>query len=268
MPREHTRLLSRAAFMGLVDTYGNDLPLDEAAAWMDAEERRVDSIEQTMAALDELAVGLHIPEGADLYESIARLNHHLFTEHGFVGDTDAYDAPENSLLSQVIARRRGLPILLSLIYIEVARRVGVDIRGVGFPTHFMVTPADADPVFFVDPFHQGEILRRTQMRRWFDRITQANNEPLTPFEHWIHPVNHRIMMVRLNANLKASFMRRGDLEGALRAVERMLILVPDALDARRDRGLLRLELGHEEEGAKDVDAYLAACGQAALSAQD
>lgn len=268
MPRDHTRLLSRASFMGLVDTYGNDIPLDEAASWMDAEERRIDTIEQTMAALDGLADGLYIPSEAPIYEGIARLNHHLFNVHGFQGDTQTYDAPENSLLSRVIERRRGLPILLSLVYMEVARRVGLTIRGVGFPTHFMVTPAGADPRFYVDPFHQGEVMRPTSMRRWFDRISDKHGNALASFDHWVHPVNHRIMLVRMNNNLKGACMRRGDLEGALRAVERMLILVPDALDARRDRGLLRLELGHEEEGAKDVDAYLAAYGQAGLAAQD
>jgi regulator of sirC expression with transglutaminase-like and TPR domain len=251
--------------MGLVDTHGNDIPLDESASWMDAEERRIDSIEQTMGELDRLASGLHIPDGAPIYEAIARLNHHLFDVHGFGGMEGDFDAPENSVLSSVLERKQGLPILLSLIYIEVGRRVGIQLSGVGFPTHFMVMPVDVEPRFFIDPFHKGEIMRPDQMHRWFNRIAEKFPDPLTCFEHWVHPVNHRIMMVRINNNLKHSFMLRGDLEGALRAVERMLILVPDALDARRDRGLLRLELGREEEGAKDVDAYLAAYGQAHLS---
>jgi regulator of sirC expression with transglutaminase-like and TPR domain len=268
MPREHSRLLSRAAFMGLVDTHGNDIPLGEAAAWMDAEERRVDTIDETMRALDALADGLYIPEEATIYEAVARLNHHLFVEHGFEGASEDYDAPGNSFISEVIARKRGLPILLSLIYMEVGRRVGMSIHGISFPTHFVVSPAAADPRFFVDPFNKGEVIRPSQLRRWFDRIVERHNSPVTPFEHWVHPVNHRIMLVRMNNNLKAACMGQGDLEGALRAVERLLILMPDALDVRRDRGLLRLELGNEEEGAKDVDAYLAAYGKAELTAQD
>ncbi len=259
MSREPSRIQAKAAFAALVESQGNDMPLDQAAAWMDAEERCLDSIDGAIGAIDALAKGLFIPEDATIYEAIARLNHHLFTVHGFRGDTEEYDAPTNSLLSQVIARKRGLPIVLSLLYIEVGRRVGLSICGVGFPTHFVVTPADADPRFYVDPFHQGEVMRREQMRRWFDRIVAKHEGPLTPFEQWVHPVNHRMMLVRMNNNLKTACMRRGDLEGALRAVERLLVLVPDAMDARRDRGLLRLELGHEEEGAKDVDAYLAAC---------
>ena len=75
---------------------------------------------------------------------------------------------------------------------------------------------------------------------------------------WLKPVTNRQLMVRINNNLKASFMRQDNLMGALRCVERLLVLTPDALDLRRDRGLLRLELGLEEEGAKDLDAYLAA----------
>jgi len=268
MAVETSRISARAAFMALVDVHGNDLPLDQAVAWIDAEERGLDSIDSIIAALDGLADGLHLPEGSTLFESIARLNHHLFQEHGFEGDKDEYDSPDNSLISKVIERRKGLPILLSVVYMELARRVGISIDGIGFPTHFMVSPSGADPRFFIDPFHQGEVMRREQMRRWFERLAHHHQGTLRSFGAWIHPVNNRIILVRMNNNLKASCMRRGDLEGALRAVERLLILMPDALDARRDRGLLRLELGDEEEGAKDVDAYLAACGQVERAAQD
>jgi regulator of sirC expression with transglutaminase-like and TPR domain len=252
------RAHARAMFAALVEAKGNDLPLDLCAAWMSAEEQGTDEVGDMLASIEAVAAEVHIPADANIFERVARLNHHLFTVHGFRGNTDEYDAPENSMLGMVLERRTGLPILLSLLYIEVARRHDISVDGIGFPTHFVVQPHDADPVFFVDCFHQGRVLRMDHMRAWFDRIVAEKDVAVSQLERWLHPLPPRLMLVRMNQNLKVAYMRRGDLEGALRSVERMLILMPDSIDVRRDRGLLRLELGLEEEGAKDLDAYLAA----------
>ena len=260
MTIETQRAQARKGFVEMVERWGNDIPVDEAAAWLDAEERGIGDISETMGVLDTLAAGIAIPSGAGIFEKVARLNHQLFTTHGFSGAIGDYDAPDNSMLGQVLEQRAGLPVLLSIIYIAVAKRCGVAVDGIGFPTHFMVSPRDTDPRFFIDPFHEGRVLRMDHLRAWFQRIRGSSEGSMPSFEVWIQPINGRMLMVRMNNNLKRACMLRRDLEGALRAVERLLILMPDALDARRDRGLLRLELGQEEEGAADVDAYLAAHG--------
>ena len=251
------RAEARAELVALVGAYGDTIPLDRTFAWLCAEERGEACIDALMAQLDEIADGLFLPEDINVFEAVARLNHYLFAELGFAGDEDDYDDPENSMLDSVLQRRKGLPISLSLLYIEIARRKNLTMHGVGFPTHFIVSPANATPSFYVDPFNGGRVLRTDQMKPWFQRIAEESGGRLPPMSWWLKPTSPRQLLVRVNNNLKTSFMRRNNLPGALRCVERLLVLTPDALDVRRDRGLLRLELGLEEEGAKDLDAYLA-----------
>jgi regulator of sirC expression with transglutaminase-like and TPR domain len=255
---DDARSTARAELVSLVGAHGDNIPLDEAFAWLCAEERGESTIEPLLAGIDEIADGLFLPEDINTFEAIARINHHLFNDWGFRGDRTDYDEPDNSMLDSILKRRLGLPISLSLVYIEVAKRKGIAVRGVGFPTHFIVSPADTTPRFFVDPFNEGRVIRADQMQPWFDRISNQTHGRLPPLSWWLKPANARQIMVRVNNNLKASFMRRNELSNALRCVERLLVLTPDALDVRRDRGLLRLELGLEEEGAQDLDIYLAA----------
>ena len=162
------------------------------------------------------------------------------------------------MLDAVIEHRKGLPILLSAVMMIAAERIGLKLHGIGFPTHFLVGPAEALPRFFIDPFNGGRILRTEQLERWFQRISDRTGDRMPPLSWWLKPTSSRQMLSRMNNNLKNSYLRRNDLNGALRCVERLLILTPEAIEARRDRGLLRFELGQEEEGAKDLDAYLEA----------
>jgi len=244
--------------VSLVGAYGDELPLDQAFAWLCAEERGLSKIDGLISSVDEIADGIFIPGDADKIESVARINHHLFETLGFTGARDQYDDPEHSLLDAILDTKKGLPIGLSILYMEIARRKGLAIQGIGFPTHFVVSPTESTPRFFIDPFSDGHILRRDHMATWFQRIHEKSDGRLPPLSWWLKPVNNRQILVRVNNNLKASHTKRNNLRAALRCVERLLILTPDALDLRRDRGLLRLELGLEEEGAKDLDAYLAA----------
>jgi len=255
---QKARAHARAAFVSLLNAPEDDIPLDVMLAWMTAEERALTDIQPMLDELDAIAKDLFIPADTNTYEAVARINHHLFDHHKFCGNEEAFSDPANSMLDAVLAERKGLPILLSAIYIEVARRAGQAICGIGFPTHFLVSPYGATPRFYIDPFHKGRILRFNQMEPWFNRILEQSNGRLPPFSWWLKPVSTRQILVRINNNLKASYLQRNDLSGALRCVERLYVLTPDALEVRRDRGLLRFELGQEEEGAKDLDAYLAA----------
>ena len=255
---DDARAVARAELVSLVGAHGDDLPLDLAFAWMCAEERGHDSVGDLIDGLDAVASGLFLPAAATVFEAVARINHHLFDGLGFVGNSADYDDPDNSMLDAVLDRRTGLPISLALVYIEVARRHGCTIHGIGFPRHFLVSPADATPSFYIDAFGGGRVMRTETIKPWYQRIADETHGRLPPMSWWLKPVTNRQLMVRINNNLKASFMRRDNLMGALRCVERLLVLTPDALDLRRDRGLLRIELGLEEEGAKDLDAYLAA----------
>jgi regulator of sirC expression with transglutaminase-like and TPR domain len=241
------------AFSALVATYGDDLPLDRAAALLAADEQPGVDPDAIVAALDELARGARLPRGVDAFQAVARLNHYLFEELGFDGDSDAYDDPVNSYLDQVLERRRGLPILLSLVYVEIARRRGVDIDPIGFPGHFIVSPRGSEPRFFVDPFRRGAIVRLdAALKDLEDKIGETGANA----GFYLSPVSGRQVLIRMTVNLKGSWLRRGDHTAALRNVERLLVLVPEAVDERRDRGLLLARLGRDAEAITDLASYL------------
>jgi regulator of sirC expression with transglutaminase-like and TPR domain len=130
----------------------------------------------------------------------------LGRRHGFAGDAERYDEPRNSMLDVVLERRRGLPILLSVVYVEVARRAGVPLAGVGLPGHFVVGHVGAQPPLLIDPFNGGAPVQ--------------GDAPA----HLVRPWTAREIAMRMLNNLVGAFQRRGNLSAALRAAEMRLLL--------------------------------------------
>ncbi len=244
------------SFAELVARAGPDVPLDRAVALVASEEQSGVSPRVILEGMDDLAQRLRIPSGAPLVEQVARLNHLLFTECGFRGDDETYDDPRNSLLDQVLERRKGLPILLSVLTIEVGRRVGLSLDGVAFPSHFLVTPSHAEPRFFLDPFHGGRILRREHLTQRLMAMTGGRAVSEAELARYMAPVSSRQLLVRLNNNLKGSYLRRRDLEGVLRAIDRLLALDATLMGERRDRGWVLARLGRVAEAIDDLETYL------------
>lgn len=246
----------RSALVRLVAEHGRSPPLDLATALMAAEEQPGTDPARTLAALDEAASGLHVPEGANVYERVARISHEMFEVRGFAGDTEDYDAPRNSFLDQVLERGKGLPILLSVVFMEVGRRVGVTVDGISFPGHFVVAPRDAEPRFYVDPFNGGRVLRDPDLRAHLAKTAGTCEVSPDAWRRFTGAVDSSSILQRMNNNLKRSWSRRGDLAGALRAVDRNLVLAPDSTLEIRDRGMLLAQLGRLEEGIAYLERYL------------
>lgn len=189
-----------------------DAPLDELALALAAAFRDVDGAAATQR-LDDLGAELArrladaAPAG-ELDEALA-IADLLGRAHGFQGDRERYDDPANSMLDVVLERRRGLPILLSVVYVEVARRAGVPLLGVGLPGHFVAGHFGKSPPLLLDPFDGGTIVESDS--------APSLLRPWTP---------HQIAMRMLN-NLVGSFQRRGDLAAALRAAEMRTLLPAD-----------------------------------------
>lgn len=227
-----------ATLSELLNQYGDHLPLDQGAALLAADEQPGTDPKETLAALDALAAGVRMPPGCEGVEAVARLHHHLFEELGFGGDAETYDDPRNSCLDRVIERRRGLPITLSVLYVEVARRVGLLVDPVGFPQHFLVRPHGLERAF-VDPFHGGRILHEAELRGWLDRqgVAPAERDAL------LGPLCARRVLWRMTLNLWTSYKRREDRDGLLRSLRRLRVLaVPGSDEARSvDNELRRLE---------------------------
>ncbi|MEZ4319635.1 MAG: transglutaminase-like domain-containing protein [Myxococcota bacterium] len=232
------------------------MDLDAAVAAIAAEEAPGEADADAMlAGLDALARGVRMPPDPAPTEAIARLNLHLFEREGFKGDVDDYENPRNSLLHTVLERRRGLPILLSVVYIEVARRCGVTIDPVGFPGHFLVAPADAEPEFFVDPFNQGRVLTTEALTERMTRMMGSRPSP-QEVSAAVRRVNPTYVLVRINNNLKGAMLKSDDIPGACRAVRRMLALAPHLPSERRDLALMTAHQGDPRAAADELRAYL------------
>ncbi len=245
-----------ASLADLLATHGDHPPLDRAVALLAADEDPEADSQAIIASLDELAAGLHLPGGASTIEAVARVNTHVFDTLGFVGDSESYDDPRNSLMHRVIERRRGLPILLSVLYVEVARRAGLAVDGIGYPGHFIVRPRDADPPFYLDPFNGGEVRRAEPLVARLGRLIPETMHDEELRARFLDPVDGRYILTRMTNNLRASYLGRADGPGVLRSVRRLLLLQPDVAAHRRDLGLVLLGLGEVVAGSAALEDYL------------
>lgn len=211
---EHEVQLARLArFAGLVAGSPDEVPLD-AAALAIAAVLRARPTDHALVELDEIAAGC--PD-----TTFAGLRRYVWGTLGFAGDQRNYDSPRNSFLDVVLVRRRGLPILLATVAIEVGRRVGVPVVGIGMPLHFLVRSGE-DEDAFVDPF-DGAPLDRAGARRRFEALSGGR---LPWDESHLAPSARRQMVARMLANLRASYTRRGDRVGVA-LVARMQAAIPE-----------------------------------------
>ena len=175
----------------------------------------------------------------------------LLGEEGFRGNTAAYDDPRNSFLDQVLERRVGIPITLSIVAIEVAARAGFQLSGVSFPAHFLVRSAGEPPVV-LDPFH-GRILSLSECR---DRLRAVAGPGAVLEPAMLRPATPAEVMVRMLGNLKHGFARSTDWIGAIDCCDRILLVEPERRTERRDRGLLWARLGFTGPAIEDLERYL------------
>jgi regulator of sirC expression with transglutaminase-like and TPR domain len=212
-----------------------------------------------IAKFDELAAPLAALGLASMPPAVQakELARYVYEVLGFKGNEAEYYDPKNSLLVDVVGRKLGIPITLALVYVELARRAGVDARGVGFPGHFLVRidgqgDAASEPLF-VDPFFGGRVLDRDALLKLLRRATGPNQE--LKDEH-LAPASPRTILVRMLINLKWIYTTRGDLARAHLALDRIVSLTPDAVAALRERGMLAARLGAVEAARADLTRLL------------
>ncbi len=188
--------------------------------------------------------------------AVAALNHALFEVEGFRGNQAQYDDLRNSFLDQVLLRRRGLPITLSILYVEIARQLGLEAHGVGFPGHFLAKVStqgeSAAGEIIVDPFF-GRIL---SIEDCMERLRAVAGEEVAFEPGWIRPATSREIWVRMLNNLKLLYLRQGDGLSALGCFDRILILDSGAATEIRDRGLLLERFDCLHAAIEDYTTYL------------
>ncbi|MEP7280769.1 MAG: tetratricopeptide repeat protein [Rubrivivax sp.] len=223
--------------------------------------------QSVLAEVDALAATLcrRLPADAGALQRLRLLNLYFFSELGFAGNVNDYYDPGNSYLPVVLARRRGIPITLAIVYIELATQAGLQAVGVAFPGHFLVKLHMPQGEVVIDPF-SGRSLSRDELDEWLQPYRRRQNlvgDDAAPLGLYLQATPPRDVIARLLRNLKEIFRASGDLQRLLPVQERLVILLPDAWEERRDRGLLQAELGRTDLACADVEAYLAACCSAA-----
>lgn len=233
----------------------SQINLAKAAFYIAQEEYPNLEIPAYLHTLDVMAVEVEalLPKERYPLRVIQSLNQYFFDQLGYVGNTDDYYDPRNSFLNEVIERRTGIPITLSLIYLEVARRLNFPMVGINFPGHFIIRPEFEDTGIFVDVFNRGEVLFEQDCE---ERLTQLYHRPISLQPIFLQPVSPRQFLARMLSNLKLIYLNRQDLLKALTFVEYILLLFPDAVRELRDRGLLYYQLGNASKAAQDLEFYL------------
>lgn len=208
-------------FARLLSGRDDAVPLDEACLLVSAHAQPGLDVGRAVGVLDRMAEGI---------DSFASWHARVFNEAGLTGDAEDYHAVENSLLDRVLERRRGMPITLAVVGMEVARRARVPMAGIGMPGHFLLRHTD-EPAWFVDAFAGGELLDAAGCEALFRKIA----DPGVPFRpEYLQPVTNRQIVARILANLRHTYSAAGD-RANLAWVLRLQLLMPDQAVTERAR---------------------------------
>ena len=189
-------------------------------------------------------------------QAMRGLNDFMFEELGFEGNQADYYDPRNSYLNEVFDRKLGIPISLAVVQLDIAQRVGLPLKGVSFPGHFLVSlPVDGG-LLVLDPYSKGRSLDAGELKRRAQPHVgnhELRDDQLTSL---LSPATNRAILTRMLRNLKALYTERDDYERALRCTDRLLLLDAEQPAELRDRGLLYLRIGHLNAGREDLARYL------------
>jgi regulator of sirC expression with transglutaminase-like and TPR domain len=242
-------------FRQAVDRPEEKIELSRAALTIALTDYPALDIPDYLARIDLLAnevTGRLGPE-ADIYRSIAALNYVLFRQYGFHGNRDDYFNPKNSFLNEVIERKTGIPITLSVLYMEVAQRVGLRLDGVGFPGHFLVKCVGDGEEIVIDPFNSGEIRSREDIDKM---LFDLYGGKVVFHSDFLASSTKKDILKRMLANLKAIYTNGNDLVRSLSALDRLVILDPTSALDIRDRGTVYLRLECYAQAREDFETYL------------
>jgi regulator of sirC expression with transglutaminase-like and TPR domain len=239
-----------------------DLDLARAALLIAAGEYPDLALDTCIALIDEIGARVRAALGhyADAREIAHAVRRTLFHDLEFRGNDEEYYDPRNSYLNDVLVRRRGIPISLAVIYLEVARRAGLEAHGVSYPRHFLVKYHDpGGREWLVDPFHGGEEFLVEHFR---GQMVRGRGTPEQVVDYYLSAATRRQILGRMLLNLKLIYGQAGDDGRALRTQEYILALTPWAFEEMRDRGRLRARTGDVAGAVADLETYLAHAGAA------
>jgi regulator of sirC expression with transglutaminase-like and TPR domain len=243
-----------------------DFPLLEAAAAIAQDEEPTLDIQAVLATCDALMVRLkrRLKRDAEPIQQLTALNQFFYQELGFSGNANNFYAPENSYLNEVFRTRRGIPISIAVIWLELARGLGLQADGVSFPGHFLVKVTLPEGLVVLDPL-TGQSLgleRLSEQLLPFRNRTEDGEDSDTPLGLYLQPATPRDILTRMLRNLKEIFSSQTDWPRLKCVLDRLIVLNPDALYERRDRGLACIEMGLNEQARDDLNVYVSQANSA------
>jgi regulator of sirC expression with transglutaminase-like and TPR domain len=202
-----------------------------------------------------------VAHDASVEDRIIALNEFLFDDLGFGGNTDNYNDPRNSYLNEVIDRRTGIPITLSVLYMEIGRRIGLPFEGVSFPGHFLVRLPLRGGTLVLDPFSGGVPQPEAELRERLKRVIPKEalgGVPVAelPLDQFLEPASNRQILARLLRNLKGVYREKDQPERLLAVLNRMIVVAPESAAELRDRGFVYQRLECWRPALQDLGEYL------------
>lgn len=237
-----------------------DFPLLEATASVAMDEYPELDVQQVLAEVDRLLGRLRrrLPADAGPMQRLRLLNHVFFQELGFGGNVNHYYDPDNSYLNRVLERRRGIPIALAILWLEMAHGIGLNAHGVNFPGHYMIKVGLPQGQVVLDPFTGQSLVREDLSERLvpYKKRNGLVDEFDIPVELYLQAAEPRQTLARVLRNLKEIHRSQQDWARLLAVQERLVVLLPEDWSERRDRGLAWAELGQPDRAVADLEDYL------------
>lgn len=236
-------------------------PLLETAASIAQDEYPELDVQQLLGDVDQLQARIQrrLPADAAALHRLRILNQFFFSDLGFSGNVNNYYDPENSYLNAVLKTRRGIPISLAILWLELAQGIGLHVRGVSFPGHFMVKVLLPRGQVILDPM-SGNSLSREELSERLEPYKQSNglvDDFDVPMGLYLQAATPRDIIARMLRNLKEVHRSQQDWQRMLAVQDRLVVLLPHVWSERRDRGLAHAERGNLVEAVADLETYLA-----------
>ena len=236
-------------------------PLLEAAVSLAQDDYPDMDVQQVLGDVDQLLARIkrRLPGDAPSLQKLRTLNQFFFRDLGFGGNINDYYDPDNSYLNVVLKTRRGIPITLAVLWLELASGLGLNARGVAFPGHFMVKVNLPKGQVVMDPF-SGQSLSREELSERLEPLKQHNghyDDFEMPIGLYLQSASPRDIIGRMLRNLKEIHKTQEDWQRLVAVIDRLIVLHPDAWSEYRDRGLAWAMLGQADRAASDLETYLA-----------
>ena len=262
MPLTYTLPTPLDYFATLVQS-DDEFPLLEAAASLAQDEHPTLDMQQVLDEVDQLLARLtrRVVRGSPAVQRLQVLNRFFYGDLGFGGNLNHYYDPGNSNLAAVLRTRRGIPISLAVLWMELAQGIGLEVQGVAFPGHFLVKALLPDGQALLDPFNGhsltlGELEERLEP---FHQQRTQQSQSSAPLALYLQPATPRDIVARMLRNLKEVHHAQQDWLRLLAVQERLVCLLPTVWSEWRDRGLVHAQCGHLEAAALDLEKYVAHC---------